>query len=104
MWTTHGYIIKIPLNPTEAEVWAFWQALQVTLEVARSAAKSPVETHLHGPCPTVAIYSDCVPALEDIQIGKYPGHKAVRGLITDIIATSHALKLLGVDVELRWVP
>ena len=96
-WTAMGYRIHEALKSTEAEAWAIWQALQITLEKVRAdrAVLKPQEAR-----SIAVIYSDCQPALTKIDNGYSFDHKVVH----KIIAQSIELQQLGVDVHLHWCP
>ncbi|CAD6577106.1 MAG: hypothetical protein ASARMPREDX12_008135 [Alectoria sarmentosa] len=96
-WTAKGYRVRETLDQEDAEAWAIWQALQVTLEKVhadRANAKP------QDPCSVVVVYSDCAWALQKIGNSRSGGGKVVQ----KIIAQSMELQRLGVDVHLHWVP
>ena len=81
----------------DAEAWAIWQALEITLEKAHTdrACVKP-----RDPCSVVVIYSNCITVLR--RIGNHmPGGGVV---VQNIITQSIKLKRLGVEVQLHWVP
>lgn len=94
-WTAKGYRIREALDQTEAETWAIWQALQVTIENvhANRAVLKPQD-----PCYLAVVYSDCQMALQKIGSSSSDGGKVVQ----KIIAQSMELQRLGVDVHLHW--
>ena len=96
-WTAKGYRISEPLEITEAETWAIWQALQVTLESVRAdhAILRPQELR-----SIAVIYSDCQAALRGIENRYSCDNKVVQ----KIVAQSIELQQLGVDVQLHWCP
>ena len=96
LWTAKGYRISEALDQMDAEAWAIWQALQVTLE------KVQHDRAYWGrdPCSVAVIYSDCKTALERIGKIKSGGEK----LVQKIIDRSLELRQLGVEVHLHWVP
>ena len=96
-WTARGYQIHEALESTEAEAWAIWQALQITLEKVRAdrTIAKPQE-----PRSIAAIYSDCQAALMGVENGYSCDRKVVR----KIVAQSIELQQLGVDVHLHWCP
>lgn len=96
-WTAMGYRIHEALKSTEAEAWAIWQALQITLEkvCADRAVLKPQEAR-----SIAVIYSDCQAALTKIDNGDSFDQKVVQ----KIIAQSIELQQLGVDVHLHWCP
>ena len=96
-WTATGYQIHEALQPAEAEAWAIWQALQVTLEKVRAdrTILKPQE-----PRSIVAIYSDCQAAL----LGIKNGYSCDKKVGQKIVAQSIELQQLGVDVHLHWCP
>ena len=96
-WTATGYRISEALEPTEAEAWAVWQALEVTLEKVR-ADRAILEPHERR--SVVVVYSDCREALTKIDNGYSYDKKVVR----KIVAQSIELQQLGVDVHLHWCP
>ena len=96
-WIATGYRIDEALGATEAEAWAIWQALQVTLEKIRA---DRIILKPQGPCSIVAIYSDCQAAL--MWIGN--GYSYDRKVVRKIAAQSIELQQLGVDVHLHWCP
>lgn len=96
-WTAKGYRVRETLDQEDAEAWAIWQALQVTLEKVhadRANAKP------QDPCSVVVVYSDCAWALQRIGNSRPGGGKVVQ----KIIAQSMELQRFGVDVHLHWVP
>ena len=96
-WTATGYRIYEALDQVDAEAWAIWQALQVTLvKVRTDRAKVKPE----DPCCLAVVYSDCKSALQWIDSGYTIGRRVVQ----KIIALSSELRQLGVDVHLHWVP
>ena len=96
-WTAKGYRIREALDQTDAETWAIWQALQVTIEkVHADRAKLKPQ----DPCYVAVVYSDCQSALKNIGSGSSDGGKVVQ----KIIAQSMELQRLGVDVHLHWCP
>lgn len=97
LWTAKGYRIHETLDQTDAEAWAIWQALQVTLEKVH-ADRTNVKPQ--DPCSVVVVYSDCQEALRRIGNGNPDDGKVV----PKIIAQSIELQQLGVDVHLHWVP
>lgn len=96
-WTATGYRIHEALDATEAEGWAIWQALQITLEKVRA---DRTDSKPRGPRSTVVIYSDCQAALKWIRTG----YSCDRKVVQKIIAQSIELQQLGVDVHLHWCP
>ena len=97
LWTAKGYRIHRILDQSDAEAWAIWQALEITLEKVqfdRAWVKPP------DPCSVVVIYSDCTTALKRIGNEKPGGGMVAQNIITQSIE----LKRLGVEVQLHWVP
>ena len=80
----------------DAETWAVWQELQVTLDKvhAELALVKPWD-----PCSIAVIYSDCEVALQRIRNEKLSGR-----VVQKIIAQSIELERYGVEVQLHWVP
>lgn len=97
LWTARGYRISETLDQTDAEAWAIWQALQITLEKAHV---DRTNAEPQDPCSVAVVYSDCQEALRRIGSGDPDGGKVVQ----KIIAQSIELQQLGVDVHLHWVP
>ncbi|KAF6222616.1 hypothetical protein HO133_000663 [Letharia lupina] len=97
LWTAKGYRIREALDQEDAETWAIWQALQVTLEKVH-ADRAQVKPQ--DPCSLAVVYSDCAVALVKIGKGRSDGRKVVQ----KIIDQSMELQRLGVEVQLHWVP
>jgi len=97
LWTAKGYRIHGTLDQMDAEAWAIWQALEITLEkvYADRAYVKPLD-----PCSVAVIYSDCATALR--RIGNDTSGSGV--VAQNIISQSIELKRLGVEVQLHWVP
>ena len=96
LWTAKGYRILETLDSRDAEAWAIWQALQITLEKAYA---NRAEVKPRDSCSLAVVYSDCAGALRRIN-GESDGGKVVR----KIIRQSIELQRLGVEVHLHWVP
>ena len=96
-WTVKGYRIHQALDQWNAEAWAIWQALQITLNKVDA---DRVQMKPQDPCFLVVVYSDCKTVLRWIGNGSPKGGKVVQ----KIIAQSIGLQRLGVDVHLHWVP
>lgn len=97
LWTAKGYRIFETLDQNDAETWAIWQALQLTLEKVHADRANPKQ---QDPCSVAVVYSDCAGALQGIRNGSSDGKKVVR----KIIAQSMELQQFGVEVHLHWVP
>ena len=96
-WTAKGYCIPETLSQEDAELWAVWQALQVTLEQVHA---DRAKTKPQDPCSLAVVYSDCAWGLQRIKNIASAG-----GLVVQkIIAQSMELQRLGVDIHLHWVP
>ena len=97
LWTAKGYRIHRTLDQMDAEAWAIWQALEITLEKVHTdrVCVKPLD-----PCSVAVIYSDCKTALRRIGNDR-PGGGVVA---QNIISQSMELKRLGVEVQLHWVP
>ena len=96
-WTAMGYRTSEALKSTEAEAWAIWQALQITLEESRADRAILKAQQARS---IAVIYSDSQPALERIDKGYGFDQKVVQ----KIVAQSVELQQLGVDVQLHWCP
>ena len=99
-WTAMGYRIDEALDPNEAEAWAIWQALQITLEKVRADRATSTVLKPQEARSIAVIYSDCQAALRRIANGYSFDQKVVQ----KIVAQSRELQQLGVDVHLHWCP
>jgi len=97
LWTAKGYRIHGALDQMDAEAWAIWQALEITLEKVQTD-RACVEPR--DPCSVAVIYSDCATALRRIGNDKSSSGVVAQNIITQSIR----LKRLGVEVQLHWVP
>ena len=96
-WAVKGYSIQTGSYEADAEAWAIWKALEIVLEKAR--VDDSLETPL-DPCSLAIIYSDCQFTLRDLR----DGESTDIAVTQKIISQTQDLKLLGVKVELHWVP
>ena len=94
-WIAKGFRIHGTLDQEEAELWAIWQALQLTIEQAHS---DRTQMRPRDPCSLVVIYSDAMSGL--CAIRNYSGGAVVK----EIIAQSMELERLSIKVQFHWTP
>lgn len=81
-WTANGYRIDEALGQIEADAWAIWQALQLTLGKVQA---DHAEMGPQDPCSVAVVCSDCKPTLEWIKKGILEGGKVVQRTIAQSI-------------------
>lgn len=81
-WTANGYRIHEALGQIEADAWAIWQALQLTLGKVQA---DHAEVGPQDPCSVAVVCSDCKPTLEWIKKGILEGGKVVQRTIAQSI-------------------
>ena len=96
-WATKGYRVNGITESNDAEAWAIWQALQLTLKKVKMDQEN---LKPRDPCSLVIVYSNSPVVLQRIRDVGYRRELIIR----KIIDISTELRDLGLDIELHWVP